>query len=300
MRVFVTGATGFVGSAVVPELVEAGHEVTGLARSEKSAEALAAAGAKAHRGSLEDLDALKAAAGESEGVIHCAFIHDDFTKMQHAGEVDHRAIEALCGALAGSNRPLVITSGTALPGLGRPVTEADSADPEGGNHRLAGEQLALSFASQGVRSSVVRLPPTVHGEGDHGFVPHIVSIARERGVSGYVGDGANRWPAVHRLDAAKLFRLALEDGPAGSVFHAIGEEGVPTREIAESIARGLGVRSESISPEQALEQLGWIGGFFALDVPATAEITKEQTGWEPTHQGLLADLAEGHYYEERR
>jgi len=288
VRIFVTGATGFIGSAVVTELIGAGHEVTGLARSAQGAAALQAAGAAVHGGDLEDLDSLRAGAMAADGVIHTAFVHD-FSRLHDSGRIDLRAVETL----ADSGRPLVITSGTALVAPGRTATENDASDPAGaGSHRAASEHAAL--ARGGV---VVRFPPSVHGEGDHGFVPVLIDVARTRGVSAYVGDGANRWAAVHRLDAARLFRLAIESAPAGSVLHGVGEEGIPTREIAEVIGRHLGVPVASISPEDAVEHFGWIGRFFAVDVPASSAITQERLGWRPARHGLIEDLDQGHYFQ---
>jgi nucleoside-diphosphate-sugar epimerase len=298
MRVFVTGATGFTGSAVVPELIDAGHQVVGLARSDQSATALTAAGAEALRGSLEDLDSLRDGAAGADGVIHCAYIHD-FSQMENAAQVNERAIEALGAVLEGTDRPLVITAGTALVAPGRFATENDTAGT-GGHPRTRSERIALGLASRGVRSSSLRPPPSVHGEGDHGFVPFLIEIARTRGLSGYIGEGTNRWPAVHRLDAAPLFRLALEQAPAGTVLHAVGEEGVPTRAIAEAIGRGLDVPVVSIEPEQAADHFGWIAGFFGLDVPASSALTRERFGWQPTHPGLIDDLEAGHYFGARR
>ena len=296
MRIFVTGATGFIGSAVVTELIEAGHQVVGLARTDDAAAALANAGATPHRGSLEDLDSLRAGAAAADGVIHTAFIHE-FDRLENSGRVDLRAIETLGAALEGSGRPLVITSGTALVAPGATATEADVSDPAGaGSHRAPSEHAALALAERGVRSAVVRFPPTVHGEGDHGFVGVLIEAARSRGVSAYVGDGANRWAAVHRLDAAHLFRLAAESAPAGSVLHGVGEEGVPTREIAEVIGRHLDVPVTSIAPDDALEHFGWIGAFFGVDVPASSAITQELLGWRPAHPGLIEDLEAGHYF----
>jgi nucleoside-diphosphate-sugar epimerase len=299
MRVFVTGASGFIGSAAVTELIEAGHEVVGLARSDQSAAALAATGAEVLRGSLEALDGLRAGAEAADGVVHTAYIHD-FSQMEMAAQTDRRAIETLGAALEGSGRPLVVTSGTALIRPGTVVTEDDFADPAsgGGHPRLGTERLALVFAERGVRVSVVRPGVSVHGEGDHGFVPVLIEIARTKGVSAYIGDGANRWPAVHRLDAARLYRLALEHAPAGSVFHAIGDEGVPTREIAEVIGRHLSLPVESIAPEQAAEHFGWIGAFFGVDAPASSALTEQRLGWRPTHIGLIEDLEQGHYFEQ--
>jgi nucleoside-diphosphate-sugar epimerase len=294
MRVFVTGATGFIGSAIVRELIDAGHEVVGLARSDRAAAAVGALGAEVHRGALDDLDSLDSGAAAADGVIHTAYIHD-FSKMEAAARTDLRAIETLGTALEGSGRPLVITTGTALIKPGQVATEDDSAAPDA-HPRLGAEQTALALAARGVRSSIIRPGASVHGEGDHGFVPVLIDIARTKGVSAYIGDGSNRWPAVHRLDAARLYRLALEQGPAGSVFHAVADEGVPTREIAEVIGRHLNVPAVSIAPEDAGEHFGWIGAFFAVDAPASSALTQERLGWQPTHPGLIADLEEGHNF----
>ncbi len=295
MRVFVTGASGFIGSAVVSEVIATGHQVLGLARSDASAQALEAAGAQVHRGDIEDLGSLRAGAESADGVIHLAFNHD-FADYAGAAEIDRRAIDTLGGALAGSDRPFVVTSGLAGFGLGRAMTEDDAASPD--SPRFS-ERAALEFASRGVRVSVLRLPPSVHGEGDHGFVPRLIDIAREKGVAAYPGDGSNRWPAVHRFDAARLFRLALESAPAGARLHAIGDEGIPTREIAGAIGRHLGLPVTSVAPETAADHFGWLGVFFSLDVPASSAFTRELMGWQPTHQGLLDDLNEGHYFVER-
>ncbi len=298
MRVFVTGATGFIGSATVAELLGAGHEVVGLARSDASAEALVGAGAEVHRGDLEDLDSLRRGAAAADGVIHTAFIHD-FSAIDSAGRTDLRAIEALGDELAGSGRPLVMTSGIGLLAPGRVATENGMPDPASrASHRSASEVAALALAERGVRSAIVRFPPTVHGEGDHGFVPMLIDGARTRGVAAYVGDGANRWSAVHRLDAARLFRLAVESAMAGSVLHGVAEEGVPTREIAEAIGRHLGVPTRSITPDEAVEHLGFIGVFFGADVRASSALTRERMGWEPEQPGLIADLDAGHYFAE--
>lgn len=293
MRVFVTGASGHIGSLVVPELLKAGHQVVGLARSDASADALAAAGAEVHRGTLDDLDSLRRAALASDGVIHLAFIHN-FSDYAGAAQTDRRAIETLGEALAGSNRPLVVTAGTGGLLPGRVVTEQDAATP--GSPR-ASEASALPFAERGVRVSVLRLPSSVHGPTDlHGFVPILIGIAREKGVAAYVGDGSNRWPAVHNLDAAHLYRLALEAAPAGSRLHGVGDEGVSFREIAEVIGRHLDVPVASIPNEEANAHFGWLGLLASLDIPASSALTQERFGWRPTHPGLLADLEAGHYF----
>jgi nucleoside-diphosphate-sugar epimerase len=306
MRIFVTGASGWIGSAVVPELIGAGHQVVGLARSDAAAAALAAAGAEVLRSTIDDLDSLRRAAAASDGVIHLAFKHDiafsgDF---QGAADADRRAVETFGAVLAGSDRPFVIASGVLGLAPGRVATERDGLGPAsatahlsgGPQTRLATAQLTLSFASQRIRSSVVRLSPTVHGAGDHGFMAAVVRSARDKSVSGYIGDGSNRWPAVHRLDAAHLFRLALEQAPAGSVLHAVADEGVPIRAIAAVIGRHLDLPAVAISPEDAGEHFGWLAGFLAIDSPASSALTRERLGWQPTHPGLLADLDQGHYF----
>jgi nucleoside-diphosphate-sugar epimerase len=301
MRVFVTGATGWIGSAVVPELIDAGHQVAGLARSEASAAALTAAGADVRRGTLDDLDGLRSGAAAADGVIHLAFKHDDAFSgnFEAAADADRRAIETLGAALEGSGRPLVIASGLAGHTAGVLVTENDSADPNSpAGHRSLSEHAALSFAASGVRPSSVRLAPTVHGEGDHGFLATLVAIARAKGVSGYIADGTNHWPAVHRLDAAQLFRLALETGPAGSVLHAVAEQGVPVRTIAEAIGRHLDLPVASVAPEDAAAHFGWLAPFIALDVQASSELTRERLRWQPERPGLIDDLEQGHYFRE--
>ncbi|WP_406176998.1 SDR family oxidoreductase [Streptomyces canus] len=295
MRVFVTGATGFVGSAVTRELLAAGHEVLGLARSDRSVEALKSAGAEVHRGDLNDLDSLRRGAAAADGVAHLAFIHD-FTNLTSSGEADLRAIEAIGSVLEGTGKPFVVTSGL-LTAPGRLGTEEDPADPDSpAKHRHASEFAALALAERGVRSSVLRLPPSVHGEGDIGFVPMFIDFARDKGVSAMVGDGSNHWAAVHRLDAARLFRLALEAAPAGVRLHAIGDEGVPFREIAETVGRGLGVPVTSVAPEDATDHFGWLGRFAAIDMRASATLTRKLLDWQPEHPALIPDLEAGHYF----
>jgi nucleoside-diphosphate-sugar epimerase len=294
MRVFVTGATGFIGSAVVRELIDAGHQVLGLARSDAGAKSLIAAGADVHRGSLEDIESLRSGAAAADGVIHTAFIHD-FSNYGPAAEADRRAIETLGGALAGSDRPLIVTGGTLLvQRQGSLATEEDAPNP---NFPRKSEEAALALAARGVRASVLRLPPSVHGNGDHGFVPRLISTAQEKGVSAYIGDGLNRWPAVHRLDAAHLYRLVLEKGTAGASYHGVADEGIPTREIAEVIGRHLNLRVISKSREEAADHFGWIAPFFGIDAPASSALTQERLGWRPVQPGLIADLNAAHYFE---
>ena len=296
MRVFVTGATGFIGSAIVTELIAAGHKVLGLARSDAGAASVAAAGADVHRGSLEDLDSLRRGAAAADGVIHTAFIHD-FVDLSAAGETDRRAVEALGAALAGSGRPLVVTSGTAHLAPGRLGTEDDAPAPGTVSHRLASEETALALASRGVRASLVRLPPSVHGRGDHGFVPRLIGIAREKGISAYVGDGLNRWPAVHRLDAAHLYRLVLEKGSAGARYHGVADEGVPFRDIASVIGRRLNVPVVAKAPEEAADHFGWFAHFTAIDCPASSLQTRELLGWQPKQPRLIPDVDRLRYFE---
>lgn len=295
MRVFVTGATGFIGSAVVKDLLKAGHQVLGLARSEASANVLAAVGAEVHRGSIEDLDSLKCGAAQADGVIHTAFIHD-FSKFQENCEKDRLAIGALGSALAGTEKPLIITSGTALASRGRLVTEQDLPDPQGMNPRIASDLAAAVLAHQGVHVSIVRLPPSVHGAGDHGFVPMIIAMARENGVSAYTGDGENLWPAVHRLDAARVFRLALEKGAQNAIYHATDEQGVPFREIAAMIGKHLSLPVESKTSENAAAHFGWFTHFAALNNPTSSAFTREILGWQPEQKGLLADIETAGYF----
>ena len=304
MRIFVTGASGWIGSAVVPELLGAGHEVVGLARSDASAQRLEAAGATAHRGDLDDPEGLAKAAADSDGVIHLAFQHEMAFggNFAAAGAADRRAVEAMGAALADSDRPFVLASGLLGLADGRAATEDDGlvaspevrANPAG--RRAATALLTLSLRGVGVRSSVLRFAPTVHGDGDNGFIATLVGIARQRGVAGYVGDGTNRWPAVHRSDAARLARLAVESAPGGSVLHAVAEEGVPFREIAAAMGRHLDLPVTSVAPQDAPEHFGFLARFVALDSPVTATITRQLLGWEPTGPGLLEDLEQDHYY----
>ena len=305
MRIFVTGASGWIGSGVVPELLDAGHEVVGLARSDASAARLEEAGAIVQRGDLDDPDGLAKAAHDADGVIHLAFAHEvafggDFPT---AAATDRRAVEAMGAALAGSDRPFVLASGMLGLAVGRAATENDGlvpndavrANPAG--LRVATALFTLSLRGVGVRASVLRFPPTVHGDGDHGFVATLVGIARASGVAGYVGDGANRWCAVHRSDAARLARLAVEAAPAGSVLHAVGDEGVAFRSMAEVMGRHLGIPAASVPQGDAAAHFAPLGHFVGLDSPASAAITRELLGWEPTGPTLLEDLDQGHYFE---
>jgi nucleoside-diphosphate-sugar epimerase len=302
MRVFVTGASGWIGAPIVSELIGAGHRVVGLARSDASADHLTALGAGVQRGTLDDLDGLRAGAAASDGVIHTAYQHDvafagDF---QGAAETDRRVIETLGETLVGSDRPFVVASGTSTLTPGVLATEEDAPDRDSAVWpRIASEQAALSLAARGVRSSVVRSAPSVHGEGEHGLLAMLIDVARATGVSGYVGDGTNRWSAVHRLDAARLFRLALETAPAGSVLHAVADEGVPLRDIAEVIGRHLGLPVVSLAPADASERFGGLAGFLAADLPASSALTRERLAWRPTHPGLVDDLGQGHYFRSR-
>jgi nucleoside-diphosphate-sugar epimerase len=306
MRIFVTGASGWIGSAVVPELLGAGHEVVGLARSEASARQLEAAGAIVQHGDLDDPDSLAKAAADSDGVIHLAFQHEVAFggNFAVAAAADRRAVEAMGAALADSDRPFVLASGMLGLTVGAVATEDDGlvpgvqvrANPAG--LRSATALLTLSLRGIGVRSSVLRFPPTVHGDGDHGFVATLVGIAHQRGFAGYVGDGSNRWPAVHRSDGARLARLAVEAAPAGSVLHAVGDEGVPFSEIAEAMGRHLAIPTASVAPGDAGEHFAPLGHFVALDSPATAVLTRKLLAWEPTGPSLLEDLDQDHYYRQ--
>lgn len=293
MRVLVTGASGFIGSAVVAELLAHGHHVTGLARSDASARAIAALGAEVHRGALDDHASLRAGAAAADAVAHLAFDHDFSKPREVVAELDARAIAALGEGLRDGGA-LAIASGMVVPRTGDVLVETDAADPA--RPRGASEGIALGLAARGIRSAVVRLPPTVHGRGDQAFVPHLIRSARAHGVSVYIGDGANRWPAVHRLDAARLFRLALERAPAGSRLHAVDDGGLPTRTIAETIAARLGVPARSVTAAEAPTYLGFLATFFAADAAASSALTRARVDWAPTHPNLLADLADDHYF----
>ncbi|MFF2050650.1 SDR family oxidoreductase [Leifsonia sp. NPDC058194] len=296
MRVFVTGASGWIGSAAVPELLAAGHEVVGLARSDASAAALRDAGAEVRTGSLDDLDSLRAGAADADAVVHLAFKHD-FSDYQGAGRTERAAVETMLDTLAGTDSPFLLASGIAMLAPGRVATETDAAhssDPE--SPRGGAEGFALASAARGIRPVALRFAPTVHGVGDHGFSAVLAGIAREKGVAGYVGDGANRWPAVHRSDAGRLIARALDAAPeGGGVVHAVGEEGLPAREIAEAFGRALGVPTASIAPEDAAAHFGWIGMFFGADIPASSALTQERYGWTPTGPTLFEDIAAGAY-----
>jgi nucleoside-diphosphate-sugar epimerase len=295
MRVFVTGATGFIGSALVPELINAGHQVLGLTRSDAGAKSLAAAGAEVHRGSLEDLESLKSGAAKSDGVIHLAFNHD-FSKYKENSETDRRAIEALGFALAGSERLLIVTSGTLLVAPGRLATEEDEpAATSASIPRIATDEAAAAVAARGVRVSLMRLPQ-VHDQNKQGLITFLIDLAREKGVSAYVGDGKNRWSAAHLSDTARLYRLALEKGAAAR-YHAVAEEGVPVRDIAEVIGRRLKLPVVAKSPAEAAEHFGWFGGFAGLDGPASSALTRERLGWRPVGPSLIADLERAHNLE---
>jgi len=293
MRIFVTGATGFVGSAIVPELINAGHQVLGLGRSDAAAAWLTAAGAEVKRGSLDEVESLRQGAGAVDAVIHAGFIHD-FANYAAAAETDRRAIETIGAVLAGSDRPFIVTSGTALTAPGRVATENDSANS---TFPRKSEEAAASAAAGGSRVSVLRLPPSVHGVGDHGFVPLLIRLAREKGVSAYVGEGLNRWPAVHRLDAARLYRLVLEASPMAARYHAVADEAVPFREIAQVIGRRLNIPVVSRSPEEAADHFGWFAHFAGLDCPASSAQTQKQLGWRPTQASLIPDIDQPSYFE---
>lgn len=297
MRIFVTGATGFVGTAVVKELINAGHEVIGLARSDEAAKSLIAGGVQVHKGDLNDLKSLQTGAENADGVIHTAFNHD-FSKFKENCETDKRVIELFGNVLAGSERPLIVTSAIGILPQGHLVTEetVPASGPEA-ELRAASEEVAITAAKNGVRSSVIRLAPTVHGEDDHNFIPTLIRLAKEKGISAYIGEGNNRWPAVHRLDAAHLFRLVLENGVAGSRYHAVSEEGIAFREIASMIGHQLNIPVVSIAPEESENHFGWFTRFASMDIPASSQLTREQMEWNPTQHGLIQDLSLPHYYK---
>jgi len=296
MRVFVTGATGFIGSGLVKELMGAGHQVLGMTRTDAGAQSLIAAGAEVHRGDLEDLESLRRGASKADAIIHTAFNHD-FSKFAANCETDRLAIEALGSALLGSDRPLIVTSGTGLLAPGRLATEEDMPESSPVSFPRVSEQTADSLAERGVRTSVVRLPQ-VHDRVKHGLVTFAIAVAREKGVSAYVGDGRNRWPAVGLQDAVRVYRLALEKQSAGARYHAVAEEGVPVREIAESIGRGLKVPVVSLSPEEAMQHFGFLGFFVGADCPASSALTQERLGWRPTlRPGLIEDLNHATIFE---
>lgn len=297
MKVFVTGATGNIGTVTVRELLAAGHQVLGLARSDAATGLLASVGAEVHRGSLDDLESLRRGAEAADGVIHLAFVHD-FSNINTSDVIDLHAIETMLTALEGTGKSFVGTSGTLMLPLNRLGTEEDAGQP--GMRRVAAENVVLSMAGRGVRSSFVRLAPTVHGKGDaHGFIPSLIGIARTKGVSAFVGDGSNRWPAVHRLDAANLFRLAVESAPAGSRLHGAAEEGVPFRDIAEAIGRQLKLPVVSIAVEDANDHFGWLSAIVSADNPTSSALTRQRLGWQPKELTLIADIEEGHYFNEK-
>jgi nucleoside-diphosphate-sugar epimerase len=296
MHVFITGASGWIGSAAVDELLAAGHKVVGLARSDASAAALEAKGAQVLRGDLDDLDSIRSGAADAEAVLHLANKHD-FANIAVSNKAEREAVEAIGEVLSGSGRPFLLASGVASRGLGEVLTENDKSPFSGPDSPRGGsENLALEYVERDVRTVSLRFAPTVHGVGDHGFIAVLVGIAREKGVAGYPGDGTNRWPAVHRSDAAQVVRLGLEKAPAGSLLHAVGEEGVPTRQIAEAIGRGLNLPVASIAPDDVAGHFGWIGGFFGMNIPASSTLTQELLGWTPSGPTLIEDLDAGAYF----
>jgi len=297
MRVFVTGATGFIGTAIVQELISAGHQVLGLARSDASAQALIDAGADVLRGDVENLDSLRSGAKETDGVIHAGFIHE-FHRFKEVCEIDRIAITAIGEALAGTDKTFIVTSGTALVSPGKLATE--DLEPAGGSHshpRVASEEAVDAVAAMGVRVAALRLSPSVHGDGDHGFVPMLIDIARNKGLSAYIGEGQNRWTGVHKLDAAHLYRLALENAVKGAHYHGADEEGIPFKDIAEVIGKHLNLPVKSISTEEAAENFGWFVGFASLDIPVSSKLTREQLNWQPVQAGLLEDMEHGTYFK---
>ena len=289
MRVFLTGATGFIGSAVAQELIAHGHTVLGVARTDEAAKTLAARGVEPHKGDLTDHASFIAGARACDGVIHCAFIHD-FSKFMENIEIEKATVAAMLAALEGSGKPLVTTSGIAMLAPGQTATEAHDAARSG---RGETEDMVRDAASRGLKTAVIRLPPITHEDGDGGFLGPLVGIAKEKGKAGYVGDGANRWPAGNRADAAVLYRLALEKGEPGAAYHAVGDEGVPARDIAGAIGKRLSLPVDSVAPEAAMAHFGWLGMFAAVDMPASSRITQEKLGWKPTHTGLIEDIATG-------
>jgi nucleoside-diphosphate-sugar epimerase len=297
MKVFVTGASGFIGTAIVKELLQAGHQVLGLARSDESTAKLQAAGVEVHRGDLQDLDSLRSGAAASDGVIHAGFVHD-FSRFKEVCEIDRIAIETIGEVLAGSGRPFIVTSGTALVKPGALATEDMESNHDTSKFPRVSEGAGLAFTGKGVRAMAIRLSPSVHGEGDHhGFVPMLIGLARQKGVSAYIGDGQNRWNAVHRLDAAHLYRLALESGAAGSIYHAVGDQEITLKTIAEAIGSHLGIPVVSISPDEAPAHFGWFVNFASIDCPASSKLTQEELNWHPAHPSLAADLAGDIYFK---
>ncbi|PUZ30036.1 Nucleoside-diphosphate-sugar epimerase [Chitinophaga costaii] len=297
MKVFVTGATGFIGTAIVQDLLQAGHQVVGLSRSATSSEKLKAAGADVQPGDLEDLDSLRSGAAAADGVIHAGFIHD-FSRFKEVCEIDKKAIETIGAVLAGSNKPLIVSSGTALVRPGALATEDIPSEIDVHKFPRVSEGTADRVAAQGVRAAAIRLSPSVHGEGDHhGFIPTLINIAREKGKAAYIGDGENRWNAVHRLDAARLFRLALEQGTAKAKYHAVGDEAITLKTIAEIIGRQLNLPVVSIAPAAAADHFGWFAMMASLDCPASSQLTQQRLSWKPTHPGLLEDLNSGIYFK---
>ncbi len=286
MKVFLTGATGFIGTAVAGELIDAGHTVLGVARTEEGARALASRGVEPHMGELADHASFISGARACDAVIHCAFIHD-FSRFAENIEIEKHTVTAMLDALAGSGKPFIVTSGVAMLAPGRMATEDDQPQRQG---RGETEALVREAAGRGLKTAVIRLPPITHDSGGGGFLPPLVTVAREKGVAAYIGDGANRWPAGHRLDAAHLYRLALEKGEPGAAYHAVGDEGLPSREIAGAIGKRLGLPTASISAEDAVNHFGWIGMFAGIDMPASSHLTQQRLGWRPTHEGLIEDI----------